>query len=230
MSLDQPQPSGQVYQLKVVLRDCSPMIWRRLLVTSDTTIAQLHTILQIAMGWEDLHLHRFRIYAKEYGIYREGGMFFDDNPFQVKLSAFKLRAGERFAYEYDMGDFWQHDIRLERVLPLEPRKLYPVCIAGAGDCPPEDSGGPSGYQRLLEEHYAWETMEQVRADMLLVAQRLLDFYAGGPRPTDEDEDFLDALERMREREADTPVAFKRRAVNAALRKLIKELKCNSALK
>jgi len=230
MSVDQPQPSGQVYQLKVVLRDCSPMIWRRLLVTSDTTIAQLHTILQIAMGWEDLHLHRFRIYAKEYGIYRAGGMFFDDNPFQVKLSAFKLRAGERFEYEYDMGDFWQHDIRLERVLPLEPRKLYPVCIAGAGDCPLEDSGGPSGYQCLLEECYSWETLEQVREDMLLVAQRLLDFYAGGPRPTDEDEDFLDALERMREREADAPVAFKRRAVNAALRKLIKELKCNSASK
>lgn len=64
MSTDRSQPSVQVYQLKVVLRDCSPMIWRRLLVTSDTTIAQLHTILQIAMGWEDLHLHRFRIYGK----------------------------------------------------------------------------------------------------------------------------------------------------------------------
>lgn len=58
-----------------------------------------------------------------------------------------------------MGDCRQHDIRLERVLPLEPRKLYPVCIAGAGDCPPEDSGGPAGYQRLREERYAWETLE-----------------------------------------------------------------------
>jgi hypothetical protein len=58
MSADQPHPSVQVYQLKVGLRDCSTMIWRRLLVTSDTTIAQLPTILQIAMGWEDLHLHR----------------------------------------------------------------------------------------------------------------------------------------------------------------------------
>jgi hypothetical protein len=142
MNPDQPQPSVQVYQLKLVLRNCSPMIWRRLLVRSDTTIAQLHTILQTAMGWEDLHLHRFRIYGKQYGMYREGGLFFDDNPFQVKLSDFRLRPGERF--EYDMGDFWQHDIRLEQVLPLDPRKIYPVCIAGAGDCPPEDSGGPEG--------------------------------------------------------------------------------------
>lgn len=230
MRADQPHHSVQVYQLKVGLRDCSPMIWRRLLVTGDTTVAQLHTILQIAMGWEDLHLHQFRIYGKEYGIYREGGLFFDDNPFQVKLSDFKLRPGERFEYEYDMGDFWQHDIRIEQVLPLDPRKTYPVCIAGAGDCPPEDSGGPPGYQRLLEERYSWEAMEQVRADVLLVAQRLLDFCDGGPRPTYEDEDFMDALERMREREADAPISFKRRTVNAALCKLVKESKCNSASK
>ena len=55
MSADTPPAPRKVYQLKVVLRQCSPLIWRRLLVTSDTTIAQLHTILQIAMGWEDVH-------------------------------------------------------------------------------------------------------------------------------------------------------------------------------
>lgn len=216
-----PQTDVQVYQLKVVLRHCSPMIWRRLLVTSGTTIAQLHNILQIAMGWEDLHLHRFRIYGKEYGIYREGGILFDDNPFQVKLPDFKLRPGERFEYEYDMGDFWQHDIRLEKISPLDLNKTYPVCVAGSGDCPPEDSGGPPGYQSLLEERYSWRAMEQVQEDVLLVAQRLLDFCDGGPRPTYEDRDFVDALERMREREANAPVTLKRRTVNAALRKLVK---------
>ncbi len=230
MSANQPQASGQVYQLKIVLRDCSPLIWRRLRVASDTTIAQLHSILQIAMGWEDLHLHRFRIYGQEYGIYREGGLFFDGDPFQVKLSDFKLRPGERFAYQYDLGDFWQHDIHLEQVMPFDPRKTYPVCIAGAGDCPPEDSGGPEGYQRLLEARYSWAAVEQVREDMLLVAQRLLAFYEGGPRPTYEEAEFMDALERMRERDAAAPVPFDRRTVNAALRKLRKEPQCNSASK
>src|SRR5436305_1624808 len=111
MNADSPPVAIQVYQLKVVLRDCSPLIWRRLLVTSDTSIAQLHAILQVTMGWEDLHLHRFRIHGKEYGIYREGGIWFDDNPQQIILADFKLRPGERFVYEYDMGDFWQHDLR-----------------------------------------------------------------------------------------------------------------------
>ncbi len=230
MSTEEPVANVPVYQLKVVLRDCSPLIWRRLLVSSDTTIAHLHTIRQSALGWEDLHLHRFRIHSKEYGIYREGGILFDDNPCQVQLSAFKLRPSERFAYEYDLGDFWQHDIHLEQVLPCDPHKTYPVCSAGAGDCPPEDSGGPAGYQRLIEARYSWAAVEQMRADGLLVAQRLLAFYDGGPRPTYEDEEFVDALERMREREAAAPVTFNRRTVNTALRKLIKEPQCNSASK
>jgi len=54
-----------VYQLKVVLQGISPMIWRRMLVQSDSTIADLHYILQIAMGWTDSHLHRFVIHAKQ---------------------------------------------------------------------------------------------------------------------------------------------------------------------
>ena len=228
MSTDPPQSGRHVYQLKVGLRECSPMIWRRLRVTSETSLGQLHTIIQIAMGWEDLHLHRFRIYGKEYGIYREGGMVFDDNPFHVTLAQFKLRKGERFEYEYDFGDFWQHDIYLERVLPHDPDTIYPVCIAGAGDCPPEDCGGPEGYQRLCAERYSWEVMEQIREDIRLVAQRLLNFADGGPRPTYEDVEFVDALERMRERDANAPVPFTRRAVNAALGIWTKETPCTSA--
>ncbi len=151
MSADKKHALVTGYQRTVSLRDRSPMIWRRPLVTSDTTIAQLHDILQLAMGWDDVHRHRFRIHGKEYGMYRVGGMWFADDPHQVRLADFKLRASERFVYEYDMGDFWCHDIRLEGVFPRDPRKNYPVCIDGAGDCPPEDCGGPWGYGTLMDE-------------------------------------------------------------------------------
>lgn len=228
MSTDKHQAPVTVYQLNVSLRDISPMIWRRLLVTSSTTIAQLHDILQTAMGWEDLHLHQFRVYGKAYGISRDGGMLFDDNPYLVTLADFKLRARERFVYEYDMGDFWQHDIRIERVLPLDPSKMYPVCTGGAGDCPPEDCGGPAGYRNLLKERCSWQELEQAHDDLLLVAQRLLAFSEGGPRPTEDETEFIDALERMHERLEAVPIAFSRRAVNAALRMMRKELPCTSA--
>jgi hypothetical protein len=210
------------YQLKIVLRDISPLIWRRVLVTSDTTIAALHDILQTVMGWEDLHLHRFLIYGKAYGVWRMGGVSFADDPHQVRLGGFRFRVGEKFCYEYDFGAWWRHDIRVERVLPLDPKQPYPVCLAGGGTCPPEDCGGPAGYRASLDATQSWEAFWQAEEDIALVAQRLLDFAQGGPRPTHEEVPLMEALERMQQRLQATPRPFDRRTVNQALRDLTKE--------
>ena len=59
------------------------MIWRRILLRSDQTIADLHYTIQIAMGWSDSHLNRFHIHGKDYGVAHEGGIWFDDNPEKV---------------------------------------------------------------------------------------------------------------------------------------------------
>lgn len=92
-----PKPSEKVkvYQLKVTLRQITPLIWRRILVKSDTSIAQMHSFVQAVMGWEDLHLHQFVIHGKAYGIYRSCGISFADDPHQVRLRDFKLRRGNR---------------------------------------------------------------------------------------------------------------------------------------
>jgi pRiA4b ORF-3-like protein len=146
-----PEPIEPViYQFKVVLRRVSPMIWRRLLIRSDSTIADLHYALQIAMGWTDSHLHRFRIYGKHLGVYHIGGPLFDDAADKVHLADFHFRLGERFAYEYDFGDLWQHDIRLEHILPLQPEKMYPVCVGGKRSAPPEDCGGAWKFIQLRQ--------------------------------------------------------------------------------
>ncbi|MCH9647723.1 MAG: plasmid pRiA4b ORF-3 family protein [Deltaproteobacteria bacterium] len=140
---------GQIYQLKIHLVGISPMIWRRLLVASETTIAQFHHILQVAMGWENFHLHRFTIHGKEYGIRYDGGIGFTDDPWQVRLGDFRLRVNDIFHYEYDFGDSWEHQIRVEEILERDPKKKYPRCIDGRRACPPEDSGGPWTYQVAL---------------------------------------------------------------------------------
>ena len=82
-----------ILQLRAVLRGISPLIWRRLLVPSDTTIAQLHGVLQVAFGWEDMHLHRFEIRGREYGLSREGGMFVErpQGKTGVKIGLSRLR-------------------------------------------------------------------------------------------------------------------------------------------
>jgi hypothetical protein len=165
----------EVYQLRIWIRKISPQIWRRLLVRSDSTIAELHEVLQVAFGWSDEHLHQFLIRGKPYGIGRIGGMIFDDNPRQVQLRDFHFRCKETFVYEYDLTDWWQHEIRLEQVLPFHSAKQYPVCTAGKRRGPLEDCGGPWAFMELQDEHPQWKVMPQF-AQFLLDHQEDLEDY------------------------------------------------------
>jgi pRiA4b ORF-3-like protein len=156
-------PEPVVYQMRVVLRGVSPLIWRCLLVRSDSTIADLHATFQLALGWSDEHLNRFVIYGREYGVWHAGGLGFRDDPRRVRLADLGLRARERFVYEYDFTDGWQHDVRIEQILPTEPGRYYPVCIGGRRAAPPEDCGGPWAFLELRQHYSAFR-----------IAQRLLE--------------------------------------------------------
>ena len=112
---------------------------------SDSTVAQLHEVLQIAFGWDDEHLNRFEIRGREYAVYRDGGGTIGIDATAVRLCDLNLRTLERFVYEYDFGDSWIHDLRLETTLPVNPRNIYPLCVAGKCSAPPEDCGGPPGF-------------------------------------------------------------------------------------
>src|SRR5882672_4336410 len=81
-----PSPAGPfVYQLRVVLRGVSPLIRRRLLVHSDSTVADLHATLQLALGWSDEHLNRFVVHGREYGVAHPGGLWFRDERVEAIL-------------------------------------------------------------------------------------------------------------------------------------------------
>jgi hypothetical protein len=140
-----------VYQLRICLRRISPIIWRRLLVRSDSTVADLHYAIQIAMGWMDSHLNRFRIHGKDYGVAHLGGLSFADDPRQIRLADFGFRQREWFLYEYDFYGLWQHDIRVEQILELDAKRSYPVCVAGRRAGPPEDCGGPRAFFQRKRE-------------------------------------------------------------------------------
>ena len=55
----------------------------------------------------------------------------------IALSRFRFRERDRFAYLYDMGDFWEHEVRIEKFLERSSKKTSPVCTDGSGACPPE---------------------------------------------------------------------------------------------
>jgi len=137
-----------VYQMKVTLEDISPPIWRRIQVTNDTTLGRLHRILQTIMGWSDYHLHEFVIDGVSYGVPDKETMF--ENEKNVRLSQVVSEEKTKFTYIYDFGDYWQHKILIEKILPLEPDIQYPICIKGKRTCPPEDCGGAGGYEEFIE--------------------------------------------------------------------------------
>ena len=148
-----PSGTGDIYQLTVTLVDIEPPIWRRIQVPADITLARLHTVLQVTMGWLDYHLHAFRVGDVEYGRpdpeYVAMGVELKDDR-RAKLSKIAPEVGTRFTYQYDFGDNWEHEIVVEEILPSEPRVRYPRVLAGGRACPPEDVGGIPGYADFLE--------------------------------------------------------------------------------
>jgi Plasmid pRiA4b ORF-3-like protein len=136
-----------IVSLKVTLRGVKPPIWRRLLVPSTMTLGDLHLAIQAAMGWEDCHLHAFDIDGRRYGDRRTVDDVADEN--RLTLSSLLKSGVARCTYTYDFGDDWEHTVEIEKTQPAVDGEAYPRCVAGKGACPPEDCGGPWGYQHLL---------------------------------------------------------------------------------
>ncbi len=151
----QAEEVGSVYQLKVTLLDSRPPIWRRIL-THDCTLDKLHEHIQTAMGWTNSHLHHFRIGKTLYGDPELMADNFEELGYEdstaTKLSDIVPAGGKkfRFAYEYDFGDSWDHEVVVEKRVSAEAGVKYPVCVDGKRACPPEDVGGVWGYADFLE--------------------------------------------------------------------------------
>src|SRR5262249_33442882 len=150
MARAQRSATPVVYQIKVTLKGSKPPIWRRMQVISATTLAQLHRILQCVMGWEGSHLYRFVVGGMEDGDPRMLEEMDAADARRVTMTSLVRGDKAKFLYEYDFGDSWDHDLLIEKVLPCEARKSYPVCLTGKRACPPEDCGGIWGYASFLE--------------------------------------------------------------------------------
>jgi hypothetical protein len=148
-----PPPTSKdraIYQLKVNLMGSRPPIWRRLQVRGDTTLAELHSVLQTAMGWTNSHLHQFVVRNVAYAD-PHFKLEHAQSTRQITVSRVAPRVGASFVYEYDFGDGWTHKITVEKILPPGEAALpHPVCLTGKRACPPEDCGGVGGYENFLE--------------------------------------------------------------------------------
>jgi hypothetical protein len=141
-----------IYQLKITIADIEPAIWRRVLVPAETTLEQLHKIIQTVFGWWDYHLHQYVVDGRHYGL--PDPEYSDELPEMFDERNVTLRdvlGARAIVYEYDFGDDWKHSVEIESAtIASDPNVQYPVCTGGARACPREDCGGTPGYFRVLE--------------------------------------------------------------------------------
>lgn len=144
-----PLPGEPVLQVRITLLDVAdPPVWRRVLVPAAYSLDRVHQVIQAAMGWQNYHMHVFRVGERSYGLDPEG-MLGHLEEAKVRL-ADVAEVGKRIGYEYDFGDSWEHELFIEARTEAEANRTYPACTAGEGACPPEDAGGYPGYQQLKE--------------------------------------------------------------------------------
>lgn len=138
-----------ILQVKISLIGVSkPPVWRRLLVPATMRLNRLHDVIQVAMGWTDSHLHAFEAGGVDYGPPDPELDHQDER--RTSIGQVLKEPGDRMRYVYDFGDYWQHDVVVEKVLEAAPRTRYPACVTGKGRRPPEDCGGVWGYADLRE--------------------------------------------------------------------------------
>ena len=131
------------------------MVWRRLRVHGNTSLADLHHIIQVAMSWDNDHLHCFHIYGEDYGIKYDGGMDFTHNARQVFLDHFGFEAGDRFTYTYNFTADWLCDIRIEVIESLPTQT--PRCFGGSG----RQSEDGSRYYKVDETFAMFDLLAKV---------------------------------------------------------------------
>jgi Plasmid pRiA4b ORF-3-like protein/Homeodomain-like domain len=137
-----PLTIDQAMQLKVQLKYFKPPIWRSVAVPSLATLGDLHQVIQVVFGWDGDHLHAFRVGSRDYsdpsfGLEETG----EEEDVRVRDA---FRGKIKVDYEYDFGASWQHEITLQKVLPLDPAATYPVCVAFQGESPEEYPDAYSG--------------------------------------------------------------------------------------
>jgi hypothetical protein len=153
------------YQLHFWIVDVQPIVWRRLLLRADNTLADLHYAIQICCRWSDDFLPQFKIYSQTIGVPRLHGPWYTKSADDVQLSDLQLKVNQRFIYEYNFFVNWQLEIRVEKSCLLETSRLYPLCIGGKRAAPPEDCGGAVHFNEL-RSHFS----------LFYIYDQLLEFY------------------------------------------------------
>jgi hypothetical protein len=143
------KPVPRVLCLRLVIAGTQPKVWRRLLVRETMWLSRLHDSIQIAFDWFDYQTHAFALDDLRFGnpVKRDDLIVEDDR--DVTLADLNLAHRDRMAYDYQIGEGWHVDIRVEKSAAPGKGVHYPICVAGERAGPPEDCGGIEAFHDML---------------------------------------------------------------------------------
>lgn len=216
---------GRVFSCRAGVFDIALMetpCVRRVTVPLDFSLFYLHDVIQQLFLWENYHIHDFVLRLHKNGRAAKRAIDpvqWDDDDFPPNCEILDesevllqdvFPAVDRIFYEYDFGDGWVHEIRLVNI--IEDADIpAPVCELMTGDAPPEDCGGPHGFEELQKalktpndpkyrELYEWARtacayQESIRSVNITLRRRYLagawDLYYSFSDTPDDYEDYGD---------------------------------------
>lgn len=148
----------QKYTLRVSLDGTKPAVWRELVVPSNLTLLSMASVILLAMGWDEDHLHQFIVgkgrnatcYATSIGEL-ESGMLSSKDGRKFCIGELLRKQGDVTLFEYDYGDSWYHSVQLMSIEEYAQNEKKEILLtAGERACPPEDCGGIPGYMDICE--------------------------------------------------------------------------------
>ncbi len=142
---------SKTLHFKIVLIESKPLVWRTFKVTDDYRLDRFHQVLQIVMGWNNSHLHEFKIKGHQVGMVDDMSVEYAPemkDETKIYLGDFNLDEKDTFTYLYDFGDSWSHVLYVENI--NHQKLLNPICTDGKRACPPDDCGGVWGYADMLD--------------------------------------------------------------------------------
>jgi len=146
----------EIYQFKIELLHIKPKIWRLINVPSSYNFWDLHVAIQDAMGWFDYHLHEYTFQTDDVRNPIRIGIPDEDTGdsvvegWKTPITHFFTKVGDSCRYDYDFGDDWEHIVTFTGKPKIDRRRKYPYCVEGSRACPPEDVGGPMGYNAFIK--------------------------------------------------------------------------------
>ena len=98
-------------------------IWRRIAVSSNDVLDDLHDAIQAAFEFDNDHLYQFS-FRNRFGITQRVVHPMCEEEFstdEFKIENLPLRIGDEMEYVFDFGDYWQFAVELEEIQPPNPK-------------------------------------------------------------------------------------------------------------